>query len=44
MDNKESECTHTFKMDEVWDTVKIAKCTKCGKPLTELTPKVKKKD
>ena len=43
IDNKETECNHTFKMDEVWDTDKIANCTKCDKPLTELTPKVKKK-
>lgn len=43
MDIKESKCNHTFKIDEVWDTDKIEKCTKCGKPLTELTPKVKKK-
>ena len=43
IDSKETECNHTFKMDEVWDTDKIANCTKCDKPLTELTPKVKKK-
>jgi len=43
MEMQESECNHTFKMDEVWDTDKIAKCIKCGKPITELTPKVKKK-
>ena len=34
---------HSFKMDEVWDTDKDPKCTKCGKLLSELTPKVEKK-
>jgi hypothetical protein len=37
------ECNHSFKMDEVWDTTKDPKCTKCGKSITTLTPKVKKK-
>lgn len=39
----ELECNHVFDMNEVWDTDKIAKCTKCGVTITELTPKVKKK-
>jgi NAD-dependent SIR2 family protein deacetylase len=37
------KCNHSFKMDEVWDTDKDPKCTKCGKLLSELTPKIEKK-
>lgn len=37
------KCNHSFNMDEVWDTSKDPKCIKCGKLLSELTPKVQKK-
>ena len=37
------KCNHTFIMEEVWDLEKNPVCTKCGKPISELTPKVKKK-
>jgi hypothetical protein len=37
------KCNHSFIMEEVWDTSKDPKCTKCGTPISELTPKVKKK-
>ena len=37
------KCNHSFIMEEVWDTSKDPKCTKCGIPINELTPKIKKK-
>ena len=37
------KCNHSFIMEEVWDTSKDPKCTKCGKLLSELTPIVQKK-
>lgn len=36
-------CNHSFIIEELWDTSKDPKCTKCDKLLSELTPKVKKK-
>ena len=37
------KCNHSFNMEEVWDIDKDPICTKCGKPLSHLTPKIEKK-
>jgi len=37
------KCNHSFNMEEVWDIEKDPICTKCGKPLSYLTPKIEKK-